>query len=124
MAQPPRVIAGFTVPKRRGPLFEAALRYEAELALGRIWSCLKAELSLAEAAEIFARFKIAKKRGRPALSESKKRYLLALADKVGPRFAAKVVSDKPGATEKAIQRLRRERKRKENFGSNPLENNK
>jgi hypothetical protein len=48
-----RAVRGFVVPER-GPLFEAALRREVELAIGRIWACVKAELSLTEAAELFA----------------------------------------------------------------------
>jgi hypothetical protein len=112
-----RVVKGFVVPKR-GPLFEAELRREAELALGRIWACVKAELSLTEAAEIFAPFKIPKKRGRPRSPENKKRRLERLSDRFSRREIAFELAGKSGhpknpeAIEKRVQRLRSERRAK------------
>lgn len=112
-----RVVEGFIVP-RRGPLFADELRWQADLALGRILVCLIAELGLAEAAEVFeVRFKghfkallKARKKRPDSLSESKKRRLLGLRlprQRIASEFAGQ-----PGwpateaAIEKAIQRLR------------------
>ena len=132
--EPPRVVLGFIVPKP-GPHFEAALRREAELALGRIWACLKAELSLDEARELFAElfepFRVTKEPGRPRLSKSKEDRLLRLSDVFSRREIAFKMAGKPGwpvepdAIEKAVQRVRQMAKRpakKKLISRKPLKN--
>ena len=135
--EPPRVIAGFTVPPP-GPRFKDELRWQADLALGRIVACLKAELGAAEAAEICearfqASFKSQKKRGRPpTLSEGQKRRVLELSDGMPRRRIASEFAGEPGfaktpaAVEKRVQRLRNERNAKKLkgklLGRKPLKN--
>ena len=101
-----RVVEGFVVPER-GPLFKAELRWEADLALGRILACLKAELSLAEAAEVFeawfkALSKVRKRRGRPkSLSEIEEQRYLDLSDDLPVKVVASMLADELGFLEGA-----------------------
>jgi hypothetical protein len=106
-----RVVTGFVVPNG-GALFEDELLREANLALDRIWACLKEHLGLAEAAEAFARFQMPRQPGRrTSLSASQKRWLEGLS-KVYPRQKiAHELAGGPGfpdreAIEKMIQRHR------------------
>jgi hypothetical protein len=112
--EPTQHIAGFDIP-RPGPRFKDALRWQADLAIGRILAILKAELGAAEAAEIFevrlkASFKVKRKRGRPpSLSEGQKRRLSDLSDEIPRRRIADDFAGEPGfpktpaALEKRVQ---------------------